>query len=247
MTDNTAPEAAEPRTQRTMGRSVLLFVRDVVVIFGIAILVSFLVKTFLVRSFFIPSASMEQTLMIDDRVIVNELVPDLVGVDHGDIVVFQDPGGWLPARPEVQTSGVQAATDWVLSLFGLASPDSNDHLIKRVIGLPGDTVQCCSADGKIIVNGVPITESYITIPEGESRASGIDFNVTVPQGSLFVMGDNRYNSKDSRYNTENPGGGFVGIDFVVGRAFVLSWPMNHWGWLSNYPEVFADVPKATQP
>nr|WP_280804477.1 signal peptidase I [Aurantimicrobium minutum] len=229
-----------------MGRSVLLFVRDVVVIFGIAILVSFLVKTFLVRSFFIPSASMEQTLMIDDRVIVNELVPDLVGVDHGDIVVFQDPGGWLPARPEVQTSGVQAATDWVLSLFGLASPDSNDHLIKRVIGLPGDTVQCCSADGKIIVNGVPITEPYITIPDGESRASGIDFTVTVPQGSLFVMGDNRYNSKDSRYNTDKPGGGFVGMDFVVGRAFVLSWPMSHWGWLSNYPEVFADVPKAAQ-
>jgi signal peptidase I len=245
MTVHTAPEDNQQRTQRTMGRSVLLFVRDVVVIFGIAILVSFLVKTFLVRSFFIPSASMEQTLMIDDRVIVNELVPKLVGVEHGDIVVFQDPGGWLPARPDVQASGVQAATEWVLSLFGLASPDSNDHLIKRVIGLPGDTVQCCSADGKIIVNGVPITEPYITIPEGETRASGIDFTVTVPQGSLFVMGDNRYNSKDSRYNTDKPGGGFVGIDFVVGRAFVLSWPMSHWGWLSNYPEVFADVPKVT--
>lgn len=232
-------------TRRAPLRSFLLFVRDVLVIFGIAILVSFLVKTFLVRSFFIPSSSMEQTLQIDDRVIVNELVPKAVALDHGDIVVFKDPGGWLPAKPPVEISGLQAGTEWVLSLFGLASPDSNDHLIKRVIGLPGDTVQCCSADGKIIVNGVPITEPYITIPAGETRASAIDFNVTVPEGSIFVMGDNRYNSKDSRYNTDKPGGGFVGMDNVVGRAFVLSWPMNHWGWLSNYPEVFADVPDAT--
>jgi signal peptidase I len=226
-------------------RSFLFFLRDVLVIFGIAILVSFLVKTFLVRSFFIPSASMEQTLMIDDRVIVNELVPKAVALNHGDIVVFTDPGGWLPARPPVEVSGLQAGTEWVLSLFGLASPDSNDHLIKRVIGLPGDTVQCCSADGKIIVNGVPISEPYITIPDGETRASAIDFNVTVPENSLFVMGDNRYNSKDSRYNTDKPGGGFVGMDNVVGRAFVLSWPMSHWGVLSNYPEVFSDVPAAT--
>ena len=232
-----------PPARRAPMRSVLLFLRDVLVIFGIALLVSFLVKTFLVRSFFIPSASMEQTLMIDDRVIVNELVPKAVAVDHGDIVVFKDPGGWLPARPPVEVTGIQAGTEWVLSLFGLASPDSNDHLIKRVIGLPGDTVQCCSADGKIMVNGVAITEPYITIPAGETRASAIDFNVTVPEGSLFVMGDNRYNSKDSRYNTDKPGGGFVGMDNVVGRAFVLSWPMSHWGWLSNYPEVFADVPE----
>ena len=235
--------ATATSSRRSASRTVLFFVRDVLVIFGIAILVSFLVKTFLVRSFFIPSASMEQTLMIDDRVIVNELVPKAVAVDHGDIVVFKDPGGWLPARPPVELSGIQAGTEWVLSLFGLASPDSNDHLIKRVIGLPGDTVQCCSAEGKIIVNGVPISEPYITIPAGETRASAIDFNVTVPEGSLFVMGDNRYNSKDSRYNTDKPGGGFVGLDNVVGRAFVLSWPMSHWGWLSNYPEVFADVPK----
>ncbi len=232
-------------TRRPRMRSFLFFLRDVLVIFGIAILVSFLVKTFLVRSFFIPSASMEQTLMIDDRVIVNELVPKAVAVDHGDIVVFKDPGGWLPARPPVEVTGIQAGTEWVLSLFGLASPDSNDHLIKRVIGLPGDTVQCCSADGKIMVNGVAITEPYITIPAGESRASAIDFNVTVPEGSLFVMGDTRYNSTDSRYNTDTPGGGCVGLDNVVGRAFVLSWPMSHWGWLSNYPEVFADVPDAS--
>ena len=230
-------------TRRPPLRSFLFFLRDVLVIFGIAILVSFLVKTFLVRSFFIPSASMEQTLMIDDRVIVNELVPKAVAVDHGDIVVFKDPGGWLPARPPVEVTGIQAGTEWVLSLFGLASPDSNDHLIKRVIGLPGDTVQCCSAEGKVMVNGVAITEPYITIPAGETRASAIDFNVTVPEGSLFVMGDNRYSSKDSRYNTDKPGGGFVGLDNVVGRAFVLSWPMSHWGWLSNYPEVFADVPE----
>ncbi len=238
------PMSAQSKTPRTPLRSFLLFLRDVLVILGIAIVVSFVVKTFLLRSFFIPSASMEQTLMIDDRVIVNELVPKVMPVQHGDIVVFKDPGGWLPARPPVELNALQSGTEWVLSLFGLASPDSNDHLIKRVIGMPGDTVTCCTAEGQVTVNGVAISEPYITIPAGETRASAIDFNVTVPGNSLFVMGDNRYNSKDSRYNTDTPSKGFVGINQVVGRAFVLSWPMNHWGWLSNYPEVFANVPAA---
>ena len=228
----------QPR-KRYPFRAFLYFLRDVLVILAIAIVVSFVVKTFLVRSFFIPSASMEQTLQIDDRVIVNELVPKLVPLDHGDIVVFRDPGGWLLALPAATTPPVQAGMEWVLSLFGLASPDSNDHLIKRVIGLPGDTVSCCSADGKIIVNGQPVTEPYLNLPPGEKRASGINFNVTVPAGSIFVMGDNRYNSKDSRYNTDKPGGGFVSVNDVVGRAFVVSWPMSHWAWLPNYSSNFA--------
>jgi signal peptidase I len=216
----------------------------VLVIFAIAIVVSFVVKTFLVRSFFIPSASMEQTLVIDDRVIVNELVPDMVPIERGDVVVFRDPGGWLPASVPAPVNPVVAATEWTLSLFGLASPDSNDHLIKRVIGLPGDKIECCSATGEMTINGVPISEPYIVLPSGETRASGIDFSVTVPEGSLWVMGDNRYNSKDSRYNTDQPGGGFVPIDYVVGRAFVVSWPMSNWAWLGNYPDTFQGVPAA---
>lgn len=227
--------------RRSPLRTLVLFVRDVFVIFAIAIVVSFVVKTFLVRSFFIPSASMEQTLVIDDRVIVNELVPAMVPIEHGDVVVFRDPGGWLPATVPTQASPFVAATEWTLSLFGLASPDSNDHLIKRVIGLPGDTVACCDATGKMTINGVPISEPYILLPAGETKASGIDFSVTVPEKSLWVMGDNRYNSKDSRYNTDQPGGGFVPVADVVGRAFVISWPLSRWTWLSNYPDTFQGV------
>jgi signal peptidase I len=232
--------------RRSPLRTVALFARDVFVIFAIAIVVSFVVKTFLVRSFFIPSASMEQTLVIDDRVIVNQLVPAMVPIDRGDVVVFRDPGGWLPGTVPAPVSPVVAATEWTLSLFGLASPDSNDHLIKRVIGLPGDVVACCDADGKMTINGVAIDEPYILLGDGETKASGIDFSVTVPEGSLWVMGDNRYNSKDSRYNTNQPGGGFVPISDVVGRAFVISWPIDRWTWLSNYPDTFEGVATSGQ-
>lgn len=228
---------------RTPMQSFLLFVRDVVVILAIAIAISFVVKTFLIRSFFIPSASMEQTLQIDDRIVVNELVPDVVPVQHGDIVVFKDPGGWLTAVPTQSKGPIGDSVDWLLSLVGLASPDNNQHLIKRVIGLPGDTVACCNAKGALTINGVAINEPYINLPPGETRASGVDFKVTVPANSLWVMGDNRYNSADSRFNIDKPGHGFVTMNDVVGRAFVITWPVSRWSWLSNYSEDFADVPK----
>lgn len=230
------------KPKRYPWRAFLFFLRDVVVIFAIAIVVSFLVKTFLVRSFFIPSSSMEETLQIDDRIIVNELVPRLVSLEHGDVVVFRDPGGWVRAAPQIELTPLQAGIDWTLSLFGLAAPDSDEHLVKRVIGLPGDTVACCTVDGKVTINDVPIDEPYISIPQGQTRASAIDFKKFVEPGTIFVMGDNRYNSQDSRYNTDLPGGGLVPIDKLVGRAFVISWPMENWEWLSNYPETFKDVP-----
>ena len=242
-----AREPQRPRRpgkkRRTPAQAALFFVRDVIIILAVAILVSFLVKTFLIRSFYIPSASMQNTLMIDDRVIVNELVPDIVPLQHGDVVVFKDPGGWLLASVPAPQTGLQAASEWVLSLVGLASPDNDEHLIKRVIGLPGDTVACCTEDGKLTVNGVPITEPYL--PADVTRASATDFSITVPENSLWVMGDNRNNSKDSRYNTEKPGGGFVSIDDVIGRAFVVSWPVKHWTWLDSYASTFTDVPPAT--
>ncbi len=231
------------KTPKTPMQSFLLFIRDVVVILVVAILVSFVVKTFLIRSFFIPSASMEQTLQIDDRVIVNELVPDMMPVAHGDVVVFKDPGGWLTATAHPSQGPVGDALEWLMSLVGLASPDNDQHLIKRVIGLPGDTVACCTTDGQLTINGVPIDEPFIYLPDGKTRASGVDFTVTVPANSLWVMGDNRYNSKDSRFNTDKPGHGFVAMSDVVGRAFVVSWPVKHWSWLSNYPDSFALVPR----
>jgi signal peptidase I len=222
-------------------RSVLLFLRDLLIIFVVAVLVSFLIKTFLIRSFFIPSQSMESTLEVDDRIIVNELVPDVVGLEHGDVVVFADPGGWLPATPEVQQPPLVAAVDGFLSFVGLSAPDSNDHLVKRLIGLPGDHVVCCNALGQMSVNGVPLDEPYVMLPPGEQKVSRDDFDITVPGDSLWVMGDNRYNSKDSRYNGETPLKGFVPIENVVGKAFVVSWPVSNWAWLGNYPEVFAGV------
>jgi signal peptidase I len=222
-------------------RSTLLFLRDLLVIFVVAVLVSFLIKTFLIRSFFIPSQSMEQTLVQDDRIIVNQLEPEMTPISRGDVVVFKDPGGWLPARVETSQPPLIAAVDWFLAFVGLSAPDSNDHLVKRVIGLPGDHVICCNALGQMSVNGVPLDEPYVALPPGESKVSRDDFDEVVPDDSLWVMGDNRYNSKDSRYNGETPLKGFVPIENVVGRAFVVSWPVGHWSWLGNYPEVFAGV------
>ena len=222
-------------------RSTLLFLRDLLVIFVVAVLVSFLIKTFLIRSFFIPSQSMEQTLVQDDRIIVNQLVPEMNPISRGDVVVFRDPGGWLPARVETQQPPLIAAIDWFLAFVGLSAPDSNDHLVKRVIGLPGDHVICCNALGQLSVNGVPLDEPYVALPPGETKVSREDFDRIVPDDSLWVMGDNRYNSKDSRYNGETPLKGFVPVDNVVGRAFVVSWPVGHWSWLGNYPEVYEGV------
>jgi signal peptidase I len=222
------------------GKSVLLFVRDVLIILLVAILVSFLIKTFLIRSFYIPSASMEHTLEIDDRIIVNQLTPDLMPLSRGDVVVFRDPGGWLPPQPVIEQPPLVAAVDWLLSIVGLSAPDSNDHLIKRVIGLPGDEVACCNALGQMTINGVPIEEPYVNLPAGE-KASKVDFDVTVPEGFLWVEGDNRDDSRDSRYNQEGPTKGFVPLENVVGRAMLISWPVDRWTWLDNYPEVFRDV------
>ena len=236
-----APDVAE--TRRRKSRGVKLFVRDIILIFVAAIIISIGIKAFLIRSFYIPSGSMEDTLQIDDRIIVNELVPKVVPVHHGDVVVFKDPGGWLPENPpSTEPNGFVGAVDWVLSVVGLSAPDSNDHLIKRVIGLPGDKVSCCNAFGQMSVNGIPLDESaYLKLPAGVTKVSGNDFSITVPKNGLWVMGDNRYDSRDSRFNLDTPSKGFVPMDDVVGRAFVISWPASHWTYLDNYPGVFSGV------
>ena len=249
-TEKTAPaeSAPSPRsdgetTGHTRRRGWLTFLRDVVVIILIAVLVSFLVKTFLVRSFYIPSGSMEDTLHINDRILVDEITPRFGGYERGDIVVFQDPGGWLPPSTEPARAPVVEAVDWVLSLVGLSAPDSDDHLVKRIIGLPGDTVVCCNPLGQITINGVPIDETdYIKVPSGESAASRDAFDIVVPEESLWVLGDNRYRSKDSRYNQDQPGKGFVPLENVVGRAFLVTWPLDRFGMLDFHHDDFAGVP-----
>ncbi|CAN5504490.1 hypothetical protein BH10ACT6_BH10ACT6_00140 [soil metagenome] len=233
--DGRAPQPAR-------SRSAWRFLRDVLLILLAAVVISFLIKTFLIRSFYIPSESMENTLLVNDRIIVNELEPKLMPIQHGDIVVFKDPGGWLPPATETpQVNAFASFVDWALAIVGLTAPDSNDHLIKRVIGLPGDRVACCNAFGQMTVNGVPLDEKYLLLPAGATKVSRDDFSVTVPPNSLWVMGDNRYNSKDSRYNRDQPGNGFVPYDDVVGRAVLISWPIDRWTLLDNYPLTFAGV------
>ncbi|QEE61609.1 signal peptidase I [Salinibacterium sp. dk2585] len=242
MSENSSPaDAAATTASGRRRRGALLFLRDLLVIFVAAVLISVVIKTFLVRSFYIPSSSMEDTLQIYDRIIVNQLVPDVVELNRGDIIVFQDPGGWLAPSPQEERSPVVEAVDWVLAAVGLSAPDSNDHLIKRVIGLPGDEVACCNTFGQMSVNGVPLDEPYLKLPERVTKVAKDDFAVTVPDDALWVMGDNRYNSCDSRCNASGPSKGFVPLENVVGRAVVISWPTDRWVWLDNHPEVFEGV------
>lgn len=228
--------------ERSLGRTLWGFAKDVVIIVLAALVVSFLIKTFLIRSFYIPTESMEETLIRDDRIIVSQLTPALFPVERGDVVVFVDPGGWLSIQQGVsEDDPLSRILNGISYFVGLSSPNDNQHLVKRVVGLPGDTVVCCDELGAMSVNGLPLTEPYVSLPTGVNKVSSDDFETVVPEGSLWVMGDNRYNSADSRRNMDKPGGGFVPIDNVVGRAIVISWPMERWQWIGNYPETFVGI------
>jgi len=242
--DETTSGSPEP-TKRSRSKSAKLFARDVLFILIAAILISFLIKTFLIRSFYIPSDSMNDTLLKNDRIIVNQLEPDLMPIEHGDVIVFTDPGGWLDPQIDTDQNPFTQFIDTVLSVVGLTAPDSNDHLIKRVIGLPGDHITCCGNFGFISVNGVPLDEPYVKLPSSDSDAAPEEFDVTVPEDRLWVMGDNRYNSGDSLFhnNQGDPDGGFVPIENVVGRALLITWPIDRWTWLDNFPVVFDGVSK----
>lgn len=218
-----------------------LFLRDAAIIVVIALVVSVVVKTFLLRPFYIPSASMHNTLIEEDRVLVNQLVPDVIPLNRGDVIVFQDPGGWLPPVQPEEKDAIPAMVDGFLEGIGLKPEETHNHLVKRVIGLPGDHVTCCNAYGQIEINDVAIREPYI-ISDGQGRASGQPFDVTVPADSVWVMGDNRFNSQDSRAHQDLPTRGFVPYEDIVGRAFMINWPMNRIGFIDNYSGVFAAVP-----
>jgi signal peptidase I len=232
-------ETPEQATRRRR-RSVLLFLRDILFILLAAIIISFLIKTFFIRSFYIPSASMENTLIPNDRVIVSLLTPGLTPLQRGDVVVFEDPGGWLRGEPQAPQSS--SVLDDILAFIGLAAPADNNHLIKRVIGLPGDHVMCCNVLGQLTVNGVPLHEPYINLPDGVTASDPYTFNVTVPKGDIWVMGDNRNDSEDSAFHeTNHDANPFVPLKDVTGQAILISWPFNRWTFLGNYPVVFSDV------
>ena len=217
-------------------------VKEVVIVLAMALVLSFVVKTFLIQAFFIPSESMEDTLLVGDRVVVSKLSPRFVDIDRGDVVVFDDPGDWLQPAPQVNRGAALNGLRDALMFVGLLPDTSEGHLIKRVIGLPGDTIQCCDPEGRLLVNGQPVDESVYLKPGATSDQR--DFNVTVPEGRLWVMGDNRADSSDSRYH--DPGGtgekGSVPIDLVVGKAVVTVWPLDRLSRLSEHDDVFSDVP-----
>src|SRR3954452_9112407 len=176
---------------------------ELFLLLGVALLLSILIKTFLVQMFFVPSESMEPLFIKDDRILVQKVSYWAGDVQRGDVVVFEDPGGWLGPQPKLNPA------QKVLSTIGLYP--TGGHLVKRVIGVGGDRVKCCDTRGRITVNGVPLTEPYVK--KGESP-SDENFDVKVPPGRLWVMGDNRANSEDSRFHRNLRGHGTIPEDEV---------------------------------
>ena len=230
--EGTAP-MAQDSAERSALRSFVSAVTEFVVVVAMALAISLVVKTFLVQAFYIPSGSMENTLLEDDRVVVSKLTPGPFSLHRGDIVVFKDPGGWLPPPVQPEDGAVRHAIRTTLTFVGLLPHDSGEHLIKRVIGLPGDTVACCDASGRVTVNGKALDETYLYPGNAPSART---FSRTVPAGELWVMGDHREISEDSRVH------GFVPEDAVVGKAFVLVWPLGRATGLGRPDSVFAGVP-----
>lgn len=226
------------------GHKLAAWLKEIVTIVAIALVLSFLIKTFLFRAFFIPSGSMEETLQIDDRIFVNLLVPNPFDLERGDVVVFKDTKAWLPPQP-AEAEGPGTWVNDALTFVGLLPDQSQQHLVKRIIGMPGDRVACCSADGLLTINGEPIKEPYIYPGASPSDTA---FDVTVPEGKIWVMGDHRNASADSREHQQGAGGGFIDIADVEGKAGVIAWPLSRIGFIGSYPDVFDTVPEpAEQP
>lgn len=206
--------------------------KEILITVLVVLLISFLVKTFLFRIFFIPSGSMENTLQLDDKIGVNVAHSWYGELERGDVAVFEDTQGWM--GPANSTSNpVRQAMEFV----GLAPDRSTNYLIKRVIGVGGDTVTCCDADGKITVNGVALDEPYLF--EGDDPST-IPFEVTVPEGSYFMLGDHRSASGDSRYHIEQ-GTAFVSEEDIVGKATGIMWPIDRWQGISSQEDTFSRV------
>ena len=235
-----APSHESPRRPGLLA-GIAAAIKEVAVVAVMAMALSFVVKTWLIQAFFIPSGSMEDTLLIGDRVIVNKLVPDAMDLHRGDIVVFADPGSWLPPTQGTDRGPLLNALEDGLVFVGLLPDTAEDHLIKRVIGLPGDRVACCVAQGRLTVNGTPVDETYL-FPGDEP--SSLAFDIVVPQGSVWVMGDHRSNSDDSRYHDTSGDGlsGSVPIDDITGRAVAIVWPFARWTGLGDGTAAFGTVP-----
>lgn len=181
--------------------------------------------TFVAKPFSIPSGSMETTLQVGDRVLVNRFVYHLRAIERGDVVVFDGTDSFVAQSAVVKRDPISGLLSSLGQSVGIVAPDGNDF-VKRVIGLPGDTVQCCDAQGRLLVNGTAVTEPYLY--EGD-EPSTMAFSVIVPEDKLWVMGDHRSQSADSRAHLGDPGGGMVPRSKVIGRVMAVVWPPAHWG------------------
>ncbi|MEW1655164.1 signal peptidase I [Streptomyces sp. NPDC093707] len=222
------------RVKRRRRRS---YLKEIPILIGVALAIALILKTFLVQAFVIPSGSMEQTIKIGDRVLVDKLTPWFGSKpQRGDVVVFKDPGGWLKGEQNQSTGNPGPVKDF-MTFIGLLPSANEQDLIKRVVGVGGDTVRCCDAQGRVTVNGTPLTEPYV---HPGNPPSQLKFTVNVPTGRIFVMGDHRSNSADSRYHLDEPYRGTVSEDNVVGKAVVIAWPFSHWRFLKE-SDTFAGV------
>ncbi|MGP3774535.1 signal peptidase I [Streptomyces sp. SDT5-1] len=236
--DDAAPGDREERSggsSRSGAKKQRSFWKELPLLIGIALILALLIKTFLVQAFSIPSASMENTLKIGDRVLVDKLTPWFGSEpERGEVIVFHDPASWLEGEPTPEPNAVQQVLSWV----GLMPSADEKDLIKRVVGVGGDTVEC-NGTGPLKVNGKALSEPYVypgNTPCSDDNAGGT-FKVKVPEGKVWVMGDHRQDSMDSRYHQNDKNNGFVPVDNVVGRAIVVAWPPTHWSTLP-VPDTF---------
>ncbi|MEP6816369.1 MAG: signal peptidase I [Marmoricola sp.] len=206
--------------------------QETILLLVIALVLAIVIKAFFVQAFYIPSPSMEPQFVKNDRILVQKVSYWGGGPVRGDIIVFKDPGGWLTAQDTASHSGVKK----LMETIGLYP--AGGHLVKRVIATGGDHVVCCDSQGRITINGGPLTEPYL--PK-DTAPSLTRFDVNVPKGYLWMMGDNRGNSSDSREHMGGPGGGFVADDLVVGKVFALVWPASR-AELIHRPSGFAAIP-----
>ncbi|XAN47224.1 signal peptidase I [Micromonospora oryzae] len=245
-------DAVDPwrRRERRSRRQMPLW-QELPLLLIVAFCLAVLIRTFLLQAFFIPSGSMEDTLLINDRVLVNKVVYDVRDPQRGEVVVFRGTDKWVAQEVQEPEPGIVGKFGRTVGdLVGVSRPGEKDF-IKRVIGLPGDRVRCCDAQGRVTVNDVPLDEPYVVrdspldLPPNPAECRSRRFDeVVVPPGQIFVMGDHRLVSQDARCQ------GPVPIDNVVGRAFAVVWPSSRWASLP-VPETFATVtgptPAAGQP